>query len=97
MKKLLKDMLVGNLLCTDSLYRGDASIRRTGLNKAYITFEQSGKKSEYLNYLFNLAKEHDLPLMSETVSLGFFSYLSPYGVQTEALAICPRTEYRQKL
>lgn len=36
MKKILKDMLVGNLL-------GDASIGRTGLNKAFITFEQSEK------------------------------------------------------
>ena len=53
-------MLVGNLL-------GDASIGRTGLNKAFITFEQSEKKSEYINYLFNLAKEQGLPLMSETV------------------------------
>ena len=55
-------MLIGNLL-------GDASIRKVGLNKAYITFEQSNKKSEYLNYLFNLAKEQGLPLNSEAVKL----------------------------
>lgn len=60
MKKLLKDMLIGNLL-------GDAHIGRTGLDKAYITFEQSSKKSEYLNHLFHLVKEEGLPLMSETV------------------------------
>lgn len=53
-------MLIGNIL-------GDASIKRVGLNKAYISFEQSGKKSEYLNHLFNLAKEQGLPLMSETI------------------------------
>ncbi len=37
MNKTLKDMLVGVLL-------GDASIRRSGLNKSSITFEQSSKK-----------------------------------------------------
>ena len=37
MNKALKDMLIGVLL-------GDAHIRKSGLDKAYITFEQSKKK-----------------------------------------------------
>jgi hypothetical protein len=40
MNKALKDMLIGVLL-------GDAHIGKTGLNKAFIYFEQSSKKSEY--------------------------------------------------
>ena len=47
MNKTLKDMLIGVLL-------GDAHIGRTGLNKAFISFEQSSKKTDYLNYLFNI-------------------------------------------
>jgi hypothetical protein len=38
MNKALKDMLVGVIL-------GDAHIRRTGLDKAFISFEQSSKKN----------------------------------------------------
>jgi len=61
MNKALKDMLIGVLL-------GDAHIRirRTGLNKAFISFEQSIKKSEYLNYLY-LTKEGGLPLMEDSI------------------------------
>jgi hypothetical protein len=55
MSKTLKDMLVGVIL-------GDAHIRRVGLNKAYITFEQSSKKVEYIEHLLNLTKT-ELPLM----------------------------------
>ena len=61
MKKTLKDMIVGNLL-------GDAYIGRTGLDKAFITFEQSKKKSEYLNYLFETFKEQGLPLMKDSIT-----------------------------
>lgn len=87
MNKLLKDMLVGTLL-------GDASIRRTGLDKAYITFEQSGKKSEYLNYLYNLAKEQGLPLMSDTVK-EYTRSDSRYGTKNTSLYF--RTESLEEL
>lgn len=60
MNKTLKDMLIGVLL-------GDAHIGRTGLNKAFISFEQSNKKSEYLNYLYKLTKEGGLPLMEDGI------------------------------
>ena len=50
MNKTIKDMLIGVLL-------GDAHIGRTGVDKAFITFEQSKKKLEYLNYLHKLTKE----------------------------------------
>ena len=38
MNKTIKEMLIGVLL-------GDAHIGRTGLDKAFISFEQSKKKS----------------------------------------------------
>jgi len=57
MSKTLRDMLVGVIL-------GDAHIRKTGLDKAYITFEQSSKKAEYIQHLKNLAQA-ELPLMEE--------------------------------
>ena len=45
MNKILKDMLVGVIL-------GDAHIGRVGLDKAFITFEQSSKKmAKSLTYL----------------------------------------------
>lgn len=47
---LARDMLIGVLL-------GDAHIGRTGLDKAYITFEQSKKKLEYISYLHKLTRE----------------------------------------
>lgn len=52
-------MLIGVIL-------GDAHIKRTGLNKAYITFEQYSKKLDYINYLHPLSKskEGGLPLMN---------------------------------
>ena len=41
------EMLIGTLL-------GDAHIGRSGLNKAFISFEQSKQKIEYLNFLHPL-------------------------------------------
>ena len=61
MKKSLRELLIGALL-------GDAHIGRTGLNKAFISFEQSAKKSEYLNHLFNVVKEQGLPLTSDSIT-----------------------------
>jgi len=53
-------MLVGVIL-------GDAHIKRTGLDKAFISFEQSNKKIEYIKYLQSLTKEGGLPLMDENI------------------------------
>lgn len=50
MNKTLRDMLVGVIL-------GDAHIKKVGLDKAFISFEQSTKKMDYLNYLHKLATE----------------------------------------
>jgi len=47
MNKIIKEMLTGVLL-------GDAHIGRVGLDKAFISFEQSKQKSEYLLYLHKL-------------------------------------------
>lgn len=44
MNNSLKEIFVGMLL-------GDGHIRRSGLKKAYITFEQSAKKTDYFNYV----------------------------------------------
>jgi hypothetical protein len=60
MSKNIKDLLVGTLM-------GDAHIRKVGLDKAFISFEQSNKKSEYLNYLFNQLKDSGLNLQNEEV------------------------------
>jgi len=38
MNKVLRETLIGAIL-------GDTHIRKTGLNKAFISFEQSSKKS----------------------------------------------------
>jgi len=53
MNKLLKDMLVGTIL-------GDSHIAKVGTNKAFITFEQSIKKSDYLNYLHETVTKEGL-------------------------------------
>jgi hypothetical protein len=58
--KHIKDFLIGTLL-------GDAHIGRTGFNKAFISFEQSSKKIEYLNYLLNITKEGGIPLMEDGI------------------------------
>ena len=57
---LAGDFLVGTLL-------GDAHIRRTGLfkEKAYLTFELSSKKAEYINYLLETTKKVGIPLENE--------------------------------
>src|SRR2546429_8484850 len=55
MNKAFKDMLIGVLL-------GDAHISRTGLDKAYITFEQSKKKIEYISHLHNLTRNSGFDL-----------------------------------
>src|SRR5258708_28818181 len=55
MNKPFRDMLVGVLL-------GDAHIGRTGLDKAFISFEQSKKKLDYITHLHNLAKNSGLEL-----------------------------------
>lgn len=55
MTKSIREMLIGTLL-------GDSHIRRVGSDKAYISFEQSAKKAEYLNHLFNQVKEGSIPL-----------------------------------
>lgn len=59
MNKPIIEMLVGNLL-------GDASIKKTVSGKAYITFEQSIKKSDYLNHLYELVKSSGIPLKKES-------------------------------
>lgn len=55
MNKAFRDMLIGVLL-------GDAHIGRTGIDKAYITFEQSKKKIEYITYLHKLTRESGFDL-----------------------------------
>ena len=51
MTKNVREILIGMLL-------GDGHIRRSGPDKAYIAFEQSSKKAEYLNSVKDaLAKE----------------------------------------
>jgi hypothetical protein len=60
MNKVLRETLIGAIL-------GDAHICKTGLNKAFISFEQSSKKADYLNFLHDLVKKEGLPLMDETV------------------------------
>jgi hypothetical protein len=56
----LKEILIGVLL-------GDAHIGKTGLNQAFISFEQSNKKLEYINYLHKLIKEGGLDLTEENL------------------------------
>ncbi len=46
-------MLIGAIL-------GDAHIGRTGSNRAFLTFEQSNKKADYLNHLYKLVSEENL-------------------------------------
>lgn len=60
MNKRLKDMLIGVIL-------GDAHIGRTGLDKAFISFEQSKSKMNYLSYLQTLTKEGGLPLFDDSI------------------------------
>ena len=61
MSKILRETLIGAIL-------GDAHIGKTGVsNKAFISFEQSSKKAEYLNYLHGLVKQEGLPLREELI------------------------------
>ena len=53
MSKPLKDLLVGLIL-------GDASIRKVGIDKARLTFDQSGKKTDYFNYVYDFLKSENL-------------------------------------
>jgi hypothetical protein len=84
MNKILKDMLIGVLL-------GDASIGRTSLNKAFISFEQSSKKLEYIQYLHKLVKEGGLPLINENLKeyirtdLRYNSKNTSLGFRTQSL------------
>lgn len=78
MNKALKELLVGTLL-------GDASIRRSGINKAIISFEQSNKKIDYINYLFKETKEGGLPLSKDTLS-EYTRFDSRYSVTNKSLA-----------
>lgn len=55
MNKTIKEIFTGMLL-------GDGHIRRSGVNKAYITFEQSTKKTEYFNYVNDLLQKEGLEL-----------------------------------
>ena len=55
MNKTIRDIFTGMLL-------GDGHIRRSGVNKAYITFEQSSKKKEYFNYVHNLLQQEGLDI-----------------------------------
>ena len=55
MNKIITDLLIGVLL-------GDAHIGRTGENKAFISFEQSKKKLDYLNFLYKLCQDGGLDL-----------------------------------
>lgn len=55
MNKIIKEILTGMLL-------GDGHIRRSGLDKAYITFEQSAKKTEYFNYVHDLLRKEGLEI-----------------------------------
>lgn len=87
MNKIIKEMLVGNLL-------GDASIKRTLSGKSYVTFEQSIKKSEYLNYLYNLVKENGIPLKKESITT-YSRNDERFGVTNQSLYF--RTEAIEEL
>jgi hypothetical protein len=77
MNKLLKDMLVGVIL-------GDAHIGKIALDKAFITFEQSSKKMEYLNHLHTLIKDGGLPLTQDSLK-EYIREDSRYNVRNSSL------------
>jgi hypothetical protein len=59
MSKTIKEIFTGMLL-------GDGHIRSaagTGLNKAYITFEQSAKKPEYFNYVHYFLEKEGISML----------------------------------
>ena len=55
MNKTIRDIFIGMLL-------GDGHIRRSGINKAYITFEQSSKKVDYFNYVHEVLRKEGLDI-----------------------------------
>jgi hypothetical protein len=55
MNKTVREIFIGMLL-------GDGHIRRSGPNKAYIAFEQSSKKTEYLNYVKDILIQEGMEL-----------------------------------
>ena len=75
MNKTIKEILTGMLL-------GDGHIRRSGINKAYITFEQSSKKSEYFNHVYKMLQEEGLQLDKPKV---YQRSDSRYNTTTESL------------
>jgi hypothetical protein len=58
--KTIREIFIGMLL-------GDGHIRRSGLDKAYITFEQSEKKKEYFNYVHDLLTKEGLDISEAKV------------------------------
>nr|YP_009471405.1 LAGLIDADG type homing endonuclease [Trametes hirsuta]AVG72796.1 LAGLIDADG type homing endonuclease [Trametes hirsuta] len=87
MNKIIKEILVGNLL-------GDASIKRTLSGKSYVTFEQSTKKSDYLNYLYEIVKENGIPLKKDHVTT-YSRFDERFGVTNQSLYF--RTEAIEEL
>lgn|ERR1700753_3000943 len=75
MNKIIKEVFIGMLL-------GDGHIRRSGLDKAYITFEQSAKKTEYFNYVYNLLQKEGLDI-PEAKSYSRFD--SRYDITNESV------------
>ena len=55
MNKTIREIFTGMLL-------GDGHIRRSGVNKAYITFEQSSKKTDYFNYVQEILRKEGLDI-----------------------------------
>lgn len=86
--KHIKELLVGTLM-------GDAHIRRVGLDRAFISFEQSSKKSEYINYLLNQLKESGINLQNEDLK----EYLRTYSryANTTNKSLYFRTESSEQL
>lgn len=66
MNKIAKEILIGLLL-------GDGHIRRSGVNKAYITFEQSLKKTEYFNHVHELLRKEGLNISDSKLYTRFDS------------------------
>lgn len=57
MKQNVREIFIGMLL-------GDGHIRRSGSNNAYIAFEQSAKKTEYLNFVKETLTKEGIELNS---------------------------------
>lgn len=87
MNKIIKEILVGSLL-------GDASIKRTLSGKAYVTFEQSIKKSEYITYLYDLVSSNGIPIKKNTITT-YSRNDDRFGVTNQSLYF--RTEAIEEL